>query len=45
VRLKSRGGGTKVVLFKAWVGGGRRILIDVVLVTAEVGRLHRLSRT
>jgi len=30
VRLRSRGGGTKVVVLRAWVGGGGGILSDIV---------------
>ena len=31
VRLRSRGGGTKVVVLRAWVGGTGGILSDMVL--------------
>jgi len=33
VRLRSRGGGTKVVVLRAWVGGGAGILSGMVLCT------------
>lgn len=35
VRLRSRGGGTKVVVFRAWVGGGGGILSDMVLLAVR----------
>ena len=31
VRLRSRGGGTKVVVLRAWVGGGRGMVSDMML--------------
>lgn len=31
VKLRSRGGGTKVVVLSAWVGGGGGILFDIML--------------
>ena len=35
VRLRSRGGGTKVVVLRAWVGGGGGILSDMVLLVVR----------
>ena len=33
VKLRSRGGGTKVVVLRAWVGGGGGILSDMTVPT------------
>ena len=43
VRLRSSGGGTKVVVLRAWVGGGGGILSNMMLGVAGTGRTSKYA--